>query len=218
MSKNENYYASYPLEWPSGVERTTPGKRKNANFKEKTTTGKWKRKSMNTATSDLMNEIDLWGGKNVVLSCNVPHRKDDGMPYAKYKKPEDPGAVIYFQVDDEHWNVPIDTYTRVPDNIYAIYRTLNHLRAIERDGGKTVANRAYTNFKALPEAGAGTGSKWYEILGVDYYASEPEIIKAYRRKAKVYHPDKPNGSREKWNELQEARDQGLAIANSNTKS
>lgn len=34
---------------------------------------------------------------------------------------------------------------------------------------------------------------YYEILGVDQRATEGEIKKAYRQKAKQYHPDKIGG-------------------------
>ncbi len=38
----------------------------------------------------------------------------------------------------------------------------------------------------------------YQILGVPRGATEKEITKAYRKKARHYHPDKTGGSDEEW--------------------
>ena len=46
---------------------------------------------------------------------------------------------------------------------------------------------------------------YYNVLGVDKSASDSEIKKAYRKKAKEYHPDK-NGDPEKFKEVSEAYD------------
>ncbi|MGM0404799.1 MAG: molecular chaperone DnaJ [Thermoplasmatota archaeon] len=49
---------------------------------------------------------------------------------------------------------------------------------------------------------------YYDTLGVDKDASKDEIKKAYRKKAKMYHPDKnpdnPDEAREKFKEISEA--------------
>lgn len=48
-------------------------------------------------------------------------------------------------------------------------------------------------------------SSYYDILGVDKNASESDIKKAYRKQAKIHHPDK-NGDEEKFKQITEAYD------------
>lgn len=46
---------------------------------------------------------------------------------------------------------------------------------------------------------------WTTVLGVDGGATRDEIMKAYRRLAQKLHPDKAGGSKEAFQELQEAK-------------
>jgi len=41
----------------------------------------------------------------------------------------------------------------------------------------------------------------YTVLGVDPNAPISEITSAFRRLAKIYHPDKPSGDQEKFKEI-----------------
>ena len=63
---------------------------------------------------------------------------------------------------------------------------------------------------------------YYNVLGVDKSASDSEIKKAYRKKAKEYHPDvnKSAGAKEKFDlneeimsQLQFLKDQVTALRN-----
>ena len=47
-------------------------------------------------------------------------------------------------------------------------------------------------------------SNSFEVLGVDEDASKDDIKKAFRQKALIHHPDKPNGNKEKFIKLREA--------------
>lgn len=47
-------------------------------------------------------------------------------------------------------------------------------------------------------------ANYYQILGVKIVASQAEIKSAYRKKAKEYHPDMPNGAKAKFQEVDEA--------------
>lgn len=49
-------------------------------------------------------------------------------------------------------------------------------------------------------------SKYHKILGVDKNASKSEIKKAFRKLAHMYHPDKYDGSSNKFKEIKQAYD------------
>lgn len=44
----------------------------------------------------------------------------------------------------------------------------------------------------------------YRVLGITPESSEEDAKKAYRRLVKLYHPDRSNGDRKKFDEVQEA--------------
>jgi hypothetical protein len=81
---------AYPLQWPEGWPRTPYGRRgpsrfgKNLGFRE---------------IEKLQNELRLLGGRNVVISSNVPLRQD-GLPYASQagKRYDDPRVAVYFSL------------------------------------------------------------------------------------------------------------------------
>ncbi len=54
-----------------------------------------------------------------------------------------------------------------------------------------------------------TSPDFYVRLGVNRNASPEEIESAYRRLAKKYHPDKPEGDAQSFRDLKEARDGAL---------
>eukprot|EP00948_MAST-09A_sp_MAST-9A-sp1_P003654 g3654.t1 len=47
-------------------------------------------------------------------------------------------------------------------------------------------------------------TSYYDLLGVTPSATPAELKKAYRKKALKLHPDRPNGSKEKFQSVQQA--------------
>jgi len=81
----------------------------------------------------------------------------------------------------------IDRYDRVADNLAAVAATLDAMRAIERHGGATILERAFSGFTALA---APAGLHWSEILGVPKNARRLEIDAAWKRLRSQLHPDR----------------------------
>lgn len=204
MSKLE-FIDAYPLEWPASWARTKPSERKNANFHTKKSQGYGsRRKNITEARNFVIDELRRYGvdvNQSVVISSDIVLRKD-GLPHGGANLPDDPGVCVYFLQDGELKHFPLDIYDRAPDNLYAIGLIIESLRTIYRHGGDRMGKATSSGLKALPQT--GSGKKWWDVLGVDRDDSTKSIRMAYKSKVKAFHPDKPGGSQQKFQEIQDA--------------
>ena len=188
---------AYPLSWPLGKPRTS--KRRPAPFQN----------TFAQARENLSNELRLMGAIGVVLSTNVELRRD-GKPYSG-RSASDPGVAVYFTWREQQYAFACDCWDKVEHNLQAIRKTIEAVRGIARWGTGEMVASAFVGFKALPEqAGASTGvASWWDILSVPSTASAAVIEAAYKQKARLAHPDKPGGSHELMQQLNQARALGL---------
>lgn len=179
---------AYPLCWPVGQPRTKFPER--ARFKN----------SFAVAHNSVISEIRRLGGINIIISTNIPLKKD-GFPYATYKNPSDQGVAVYFMHDGEQVVFACDKWKGLSDNIQAIAKSIEAIRGLDRWGVSEMLKRAFTGFKALPNP--TIKKTWYEILEIDGHASLTEITEAWKKKIKEVHPD-VGGTHEKFIEVQNA--------------
>jgi hypothetical protein len=182
---------AYPLSWPLGWKRL--GCRERSRFGSY-----WQKPSAAKARDYLMAELGRLRANRIVISTNLKLR-NDGLPYSNLKEPDDSGAAVYFELKGKPRVVACDKYTTVGDNLYAIGKTIEATRAIERWGSVTV-DQAFSGYAALPHK---TEDSWYEVLGVSPNATIDEVKTAYRTKAQVAHPDK-GGTSEDFTKIQHA--------------
>lgn len=168
---------AYPLYWPEGWKRTQWNRRiPHSQFKG--TFAKYR--------DGLLRQVEMLGGKNPILSTNIPLR-NDGLPYATAKEPDDAGVALYFKYKGKDMCFAADQYKYVRQNIHAIDLTIKAIRAIERYGASDMMERAFRGFTALAEQNPDT---WRDVLGLDSRTpSESEIEAAFREKVKLHHPD-----------------------------
>lgn len=152
-------------------------------------------------------EIKRLGGKNPIISTNVPLR-NDGLPYAKFKKPDDAGVAVYFEYEGEQVVFACDKWQTVEENMQAIRKTIEAIRGLERWGVSDMLKRAFTGFRALPENATVNGTAWWEVLGVSPDCTVASLKEAYRNKAKANHPDN-GGQHTEFVKIQEAYDFAL---------
>lgn len=178
----------YPLSWPTGQARTASHRRRDAAFKVE----------FARARDEMLHGITLLGGRQTVLSSNIPLRRD-GLPYAGYSEPVDPGVAVYFdrcafergegpRLDWKPFVIACDSYTRVRWNLRAIGVTIEALRSIQRHGASSMLEQAFTGFASLPAKRDGE-PPWWETLGVVEDASSKVVRDAYLELVRIHHPD-----------------------------
>lgn len=161
---------------------------------------------MSKAQYALHKEIERLGGSSLIVSTNLRVRTD-GMLYAAdmIKKIDDPGVAIYFKLKGQETSMCCDQYERVWENMYALAKSIEALRSIERWGVSDFMKKAFTGFAALPSPGE---SNWWDVLEIKPFASLDEIKSAYKKKAKQYHPD-TGGDTDNFHRIQKAYETGL---------
>ena len=183
---------SYPLYWPEGWPRTEQHHVKRARFGDH---------SVAEGRRVLADQVRLFAGSDLIISSNLELRLD-GNPRSNQKQPADRGVAVFFKRKGQDMALACDVYTTIEDNLWALCRTLDALRQIERDGSPSLINRAFKGFAALPDP---NDRKWYQVLGVAETASSVEIKQAYFTLARKYHPDnKETGDPELFRQVQQA--------------
>ncbi len=204
----------YPLQWPTGWKRTPDHRREPGRFTSKAYNSGRRAEPLTVAQAvdRLLAELLRMAvaEQDVIISTNVEPTLT-GRPRSGERKPQDPGAAVYWMDMGKHRCMAIDRYTDVAQNLAALAATIEAMRAIERHGGAAILDRAFTGFTALPAPiVAGMKRPWREVLEYgNGPATEHEITRNYRILAKDYHPDRPGGSTAKMAELNAARDEAL---------
>ena len=169
---------AYPLYWPEGWQRTPRGRRKEASYTV----------NFNRARKELHRELRLLGARHVVLSTNIPLRKD-GEPYSNWREPEDPGVAVYWTLKGKPQVMACDKWSKVRYNLRAVGLAVGALRMLDRTGASEIMERAFMGFQALPSQGGE--EHWRVTLGFD--PEEPVtpdlLTKRFRELARTHHPD-----------------------------
>lgn len=165
---------AYPLHWPAGKPRTDAPR-----------SSAFGKKTFAQARDFTLAELNRLGAREVVISTNLETRQD-GLPYSRSRIPEDKGVAVYFEWCDRQMCFACDQWDKLEHNIYAIGKTIEAMRGIERWGSSDMMRAAFSGFEALP---APRQSAWYQVLGVSRSATEAEIKVAFKAKYQAAQND-----------------------------
>lgn len=191
---NGDHITSSPLCWPPDWIKETTYIRSRF--------GKWNKPvSIQSATVHILMQLRLMTPSvpewNIIISSDLRLRLD-GLPISSQRQPEEKGVAVWWRPNEESKDyrvIALNKYDRIGDNLYAIGKTLEAMRSIERWGSGEILERTFTGFTALPYL---SGS-WREVL--DYYGGNlAEAERAYKTARSGAHPDH-GGTSERFGEV-----------------
>lgn len=199
---------AYPLQWPAGWPRTAY--KANGYFSRPSENGRqpW---TFAAARDSMMAELRKLGAQNIIVSTNF-QLNSYGEPSRNRGAPSDQSIAVYFTFNNRPMVMASDRYFKAENNMRSIALAVDAMRQLERHGGGSMMERAFTGFAALPSP--SYQRPWHEVLGVPQTASRTEIEAAYKDLAFKWHPDRagPDGAGV-MADINVARDQAMQERN-----
>ena len=125
---------------------------------------------------------------NVIISTNL-ELKNDGLPRSKQKIIKDKGVAVWWKEGEQQRVIALDKYNRIADNIYAVAKTIEAMRGIERWGSGEILERTFTGFNALPSPETVSVPSWRNVI--EYFGDNLVDAKlAYKQMSSKHHPDR----------------------------
>lgn len=181
---------AFPLQWPDGWPRTPAHHREDGRTRFASATGGSAVKRpirLGAARDGLIAELERLGAQNIVMSTDLKLRQDS-LPYANQRQPDDPGIAVYFQRGTDSKVMARDAFDRIEDNMRSLTLAIQGLRMLQRHGGGQMLEKAFAGFTALPPPDAMSDvrqSAWWMVLGVSPDATSGVIRQAYKDKARA---------------------------------
>ena len=166
----------------------------------------------------LEHELAKLSAKDIVIQAQFQAKdiRNDGWPRSS-ARPSGPAIVVSFKGSKGPLCFPCDRYDSWEDNLYAIALSLEALRAVDRHGVTQNAEQ-YKGWAQLPAPAdksatfqdAQQAAQWLAVVSGGSSTAAFLMVNStardasYRMAAKNLHPDKPGGSTEAFQKLQDA--------------
>lgn len=197
--------SAFPLAWPDGWPRTPGHKARDGRKHFAVYRGGAASKSalnFEDALKGLEAALAALQADDIIVSSNLKLTML-GRPSGSIARPTDQAVAVYFKRQRKSLVFARDAFDRFEDNVRSITIALEAMRTLERHGGSSMAERAFTGFTALPPP-----KSCWEILGLQKGSSAQAINAAWRELIGKAHPDQ-GGSQAAAAELNAARDAAL---------
>lgn len=178
--KDNDAITAFPLCWPSGWERT----KHRASSPYKVTT--------DAAIEGLLASIRTMGGRDIIVSSNVPVRRDGTMYRGDHSEQRiaDPGVAVYWTARGPKGEpvprvIPCDHWYTVRENVRALGMAVDYIRGLKRCGAGQIQDRAFEGFARLP-----SGEDCWAILGLRRGATRQQVSERFRELGRTSHPDR----------------------------
>lgn len=184
------------LDWPTGFERTPEAERtKNRSFQA----------SLGSTTKELAAEMDRMDVDDWRAAIGNQHTKSNGLPLSN-ANPDDPGFVLRWTDDGEQFAVACDAYSRLRDNVRAVYLWVHETRM--RGNRPVVTGDSAFAAARLPagdDEAVVASEPPHEVLGVEHDADSATVRSAFRERVMDAHPDN-GGSPAEFQRVTEAKE------------
>lgn len=178
---------AYPLKWPEDWPRTPRQEQESGSqFKaQQHDTGGRELPSLDRCYQALSGELRRLGAEHVVISTN--YKVDEyGLVESRVR---DEGIAVYFQYQNKPLVMCCDRYDKAPANLRSLTLAIQAMRQLERHGGGTMMDRAFSGFLAI--TGPSWQKPWREVFGLkaDWCGDIKDVTDLYKIKARARHPD-----------------------------
>lgn len=128
-----------PLQWVSHIKR--------AQVRVKS---KFKAHTVSKSCGLIKRQIGLMGGRDCIVTSNIPTNTIGFSSVNLYGNSLDTGVSIFFKLNNMQKVIQVDKYNDFNSNLYALAKSVEAMRNLDRWGGVQVMDGMFTGFAALP--------------------------------------------------------------------
>lgn len=167
---------SNPLQWVNHIQRA-----KNR------VKSKFKAHSVSKSCKLIKSQIGLMKGTDCIITSNIPTKTTGFASVKLYGNSQDTGVSIFFKLNGVQKVIQVDKYDDSNSNLYALAKSVEAMRNLERWGGVQVMGGMFTGFAALPAPDQVTASTM--TFYFEGFTTKAAARPQYLDLCKKLHPD-----------------------------
>lgn len=167
---------SNPLQWVTHIARSK--NRSKSNFRNHT---------IHKSCKIIKTQLGKMGATESIVTSNIPTQTSGFATVRLQGNSTDVGVSIFFKLNGVQKVIQVDRYVDVNSNLYALAKSVEAIRNLDRWGGVQVMDGVFSGFSALPspEQVTATAMTYY----FDGFVSKEQARPQYLEYCKKMHPD-----------------------------